>query len=108
MFLDSVDEFDSSKKVGDVVMSAEFSPSLCSTLSQLEHHRQAGLRTTVALRLAVSQTGRGECTFVRICRAKVTPVLSREVEEGQQQVSVCCQAFDALFVLRWCLNRLAR
>ncbi|GEM_PF-3319587 len=99
IFIDSVDEFDSSQKVRDVVVAAEFSPTFLRTLSQLKHHRQTGFGTAVAFRFAVPQADCGECAFDRIGRVNMTPVLSREIEERQQHVAVFLQTLDALFVL---------
>jgi len=96
IFIDSVDEFDASQKVRDVVVAAEFSPTFLRTLSQLEHHRQAGFGTAVAFRFTLPQADCGERAFDRIGRVNIPPVLSREIEERQQHVAVFLQT---LFVL---------
>ena len=100
ILIDTVDELHTSDELGDVVMSAKFPPSLFCTLSQLEHHRQTGFGTAVAFRFAVPESNGGECAFDGIRCADVTPVLSREVEERQQHVSIFGQTFHGRFVLR--------
>ena len=100
MFIHSIDEPDSSNEIRNVLMPAQFTPSLRGTLSQLEHHCQTGLRTAVPFRFAVPQTDRGERAFDRIGCANVTPVHGWKIEERQQHIAVFLQAFDRLFVLR--------
>ena len=72
MFIHSIDEPDSSNEIRNVLMPAQFTPSLRGTLSQLEHHGDAGFRGAVALCLSMSQSNRRDRAFDRIRRSNGT------------------------------------
>ena len=97
----SVDETNSSEKVFEVGVSAEFSPAFGRTLSELEHHRQRSFYRTAASGLSVAEPDCGERAFDRIRRSDVAPVLRWKVVEREQFVAIFGQALGSLKVLRF-------
>lgn len=99
----SVDESNSSEQVFEVGVPSNFSPAFCRTLSQLEHHCQRRFCRTAASGLSVAEPDRGECTFDRVRRSNVAPVLRWKVVEREQFVAIFGQALGGLKVL--CFER---
>ena len=63
-------------------------PALLSTLDQLEHQRQDGVLGDTASGLVGSEAYGSKGRFNRVGGANMRPMLSGEVEEGQQDIPV--------------------
>ena len=65
---DSVNELFSFQEKDDFLVAVQASPTLLGTLSQLEHHRQAGLPRTASFGLSMTQPDCGKRRFDRVGR----------------------------------------
>ena len=81
-------------------MAVEASPAFLCRLAELEHHRQTRSTRAAAFCFSMPQSNCRERAFDGIGRAKVLPVLGREVVERQQHVAVLFQTFASRRELR--------
>jgi hypothetical protein len=93
-------EWDSFNHISEVFKATNSEPAFLSTLDQLEYQGQDGVLRDTATGLVGSEAHGGKGGLNGMGGANMRLMLSGEIEEGQQNISVFDKTGDGFWILR--------